>query len=155
MPASTITAESVGLEQDGARPLRLMVEAGEFLYYTSRFEESDKVFRALSLAAPEDPLGVLGLARNAIATGQFKLAIEYVSQAIRCHKAEREDLARGQLYLGDANMGLGRFREADRAWRSALELGGSDMQLGIDVGWRLKQVRQALISPATGCVTSG
>ena len=85
-------ATKLGLKQD-PEPLRFLAEAG-FLWLDLRnVEEAGRVFEALCVLAPDDPIGHLGLADVERMRGNLREALGLYDKAAHCGNNAARSLA--------------------------------------------------------------
>lgn len=85
-------ATQLGLKQD-PEPLRFLAEAG-FLWLDLRnFDEAARVFEALCVLAPDDPIGPIGLGDVERMRGNFREALALYDRAAHCGNNAARSLA--------------------------------------------------------------
>lgn len=115
-------AESLGIEKAGDERLRLLGEAAYMWMYLGNYDQAACIFEGLTVLAPSDPAGHLGLSEVHLKKGRYKDAQKHVDRALQCRYADRHTTAYAYIVRGQALIGRNKPREAAKAWKKAEKL---------------------------------
>lgn len=112
-------AEAIKLNPSNAR---LYMNRANVYYVQSKYDMADNDFRKVVELEPGDPIGYLGMARNAIAKKNFESAIASLTYAARLNSENAKVYAfRAEAYLGQS-----KWNEAVDDIITALSINGDD-----------------------------
>jgi len=103
--------EALGLVGPNAEALRGLAEAGYMWLYKSCCDEASAVFAALTVLAPDEGIGFVGLAESELAADRARPAEEAARKASRMN-ADRASTAYAYVVLGRAQRARGRPKQA-------------------------------------------
>lgn len=135
-------SELLELKTTNAEALRFLGESAYFWFYLGERDKARAIFEALVLLAPNDPVGHLGLAEVWLGQGKFREAERSAQQAARVANIARATLAFAHILRGHALLGLGRPKDAEKAFLQAQKLDPEGPQ-GQDAVVRLEIARLA------------
>ncbi|MGA2498831.1 MAG: hypothetical protein ABSH20_13900 [Tepidisphaeraceae bacterium] len=122
MPAKQSFAALLGLKSENADALRFLGEAAYLWWYLRNFDKALIIFEAITLLAPNDPVGFLGCAETLLEKGSHKEAERAATQATRTANINRRSMAFAHVLRGQAMFGLNNPGQAEKAWQKASEL---------------------------------
>ncbi len=111
-------AHSIGIDED-PRPLWFLAEAGLRLHQACDIDAAGRVFHALTLLSPQEPLGWLGLAKVALDRHEPREAVRLATAAVRSVRHIPATRAESHFVLGRAYALQGRLKEAMTAFERA------------------------------------
>ena len=126
MIKSTIFARTLRIDPQGDDRLRFLGEAAYAWLYAGHLDKAAAIFDGLTVLAPNDPVGHLGIADVLLSNGRHEDACDAVALAVRAANIDRRTMACAYAVRGQALLGLGRRIEAEVAWRAAGELDPSN-----------------------------
>jgi tetratricopeptide (TPR) repeat protein len=122
MAAKQSFADLLGLKSSNAQALQFLGEAAYLWMYVGQYDKASKVFEALSILAPNDPVGYLGCAEIMLNQGKFKESEKAAQQASQAANIARGPLAFAHVLRGQALMGQSKAKDAEKAWQKACEI---------------------------------
>jgi tetratricopeptide (TPR) repeat protein len=138
-------AELLGLKSTRVEMLRFLGESAYLWLYLGQPERALAIFEALTVLAPQDPVGHLGCAEVMMERGEFKAAERAAAQAGKSANVARAQLALAHTVRGRALLEQKRPKEAEKAWRKACDV---DPQAGESMaGGRIELARICGILP--------
>ena len=117
-------ARRLGIPPAGDAQLRFLAEAGHLWLELNFPAKAAVVFQGLTLLAPNDPVGFLGLAELYLGVGRWQQAAACANRAVACANTDRQALAYAYFLLSQAAPRLGGPHEAEALRQKALALDG-------------------------------
>jgi tetratricopeptide (TPR) repeat protein len=102
--------------------LQFLAEAAYLWSYRGKLDKAQAIFEALTVLAPDQPVGHLGLAEAWMSQQKFREAEKAAELATRSNAADRRTMAFAYKLRGKALMQLNKPKEAEKAWQRAAEL---------------------------------
>lgn len=128
--------EKLRLAPVGDDRLRFLGEAGYLWLYLGELDQAEIVFKGLAALAPDDPVGLLGLAEAALRRGEFRDAERHIDRALLARQIEKRTMALAHVIRGRVLLGRNKPREACRAWDSATKLDPAAPEAVLAAQWR-------------------
>ena len=135
MAKKTAFKEMLGVADQGDRQLCFLGEAAYLWMYLQNNEKAAQVFDGLTLIAPNDPVGHLGLAEVYLRQGRHREAERAATKAARSKNVSRRTMAYAYVVLGQAYAGQEKVKEAERAWERAIELDADADEAAVARSW--------------------
>jgi tetratricopeptide (TPR) repeat protein len=106
----------------GSGLLQFLAESAYLWAYRGQYEKAIPIFEALTILAPSDPLGYLGIAEMHLSRGKFREADRAADQAARASRVDRRTMAFAYKLKGKALLQLNKPADAEKALRRAMEM---------------------------------
>jgi tetratricopeptide (TPR) repeat protein len=128
MAAGQTLADALGLKQPGNELLRFLGEAAYLWSCRGQLEKAAEIFQAITILAPNDPVGFIGLAECHLTQRRYREADKSAEAAIRTSGIDRRTTAFAYKLRGKALMQLNRLKDAQKALQRAAEIdpGGAE-----------------------------
>jgi tetratricopeptide (TPR) repeat protein len=102
--------------------LQFLAESAYLWAYRGQPDKAIPMFEALTLLAPGDPIGFLGMAEAYVSQKKFAQADRLADQAARTERIDRRTLAFAYKLRGKALIQLNKPRDAEKALTKAIEM---------------------------------
>lgn len=135
MAKKTTFTELLGIEAQGDPQLSFLGEAAYLWMYLENHEKAAQVFDGLTLVAPNDPAGYLGLAEVHLRQGKHKEAEKAAKKAVQSKNVSRRTMAYSYVILGQALVAQEKSKEAERAWEKAVDLDSQAEEAALARSW--------------------
>ena len=106
----------------GVEWLQFLAESAYLWSYRGSYDKAVPIFEALTMLAPGDPVGHLGLASVYLSQRKFREADKAADRASRAARIDRRTLAYAYKLRGKAMVQLKKPRDAEKALRKAAEI---------------------------------
>lgn len=125
MTHNTRYARRLGIKPQGDSQLFFLAEAAYLWFYLGAPRRAEQIFQGLTVLAPNDPIGFVGLAELLLASGEWRGAAVHARSAISSQNIRRQGLAFAYYLLGQAELGQANLTEAERCFDRVMELDGT------------------------------
>ena len=115
-------ADVLGLKQPGNEALQFLAEAAYLWSYRGDFDKAVTIFEAITVLAPDDPVGFLGLAECYLTQRKYREADKSAEAATRTSNIDRRTTALAYKIRGKALMQLNKLKDAQKALQRASEI---------------------------------
>ncbi len=145
-----LTATSLGDKDTATLVLRFLSEAAYLWSYRGQYDKAISIFKALTMLAPDAPVGHQGLAEVYITQQKFKEAEKEADLASKAKQSDRRTTAFAYKLRGRAQIQMNKLKDAEKSLLRAAEIdnGGEE---GKAAEAFLETARQlGIFTPAAG-----